>query len=36
MSLLSKSDWIMFGILALMFILYWLVFGTAALKYLIT
>ena len=36
MAFLSKSEWTIIGILALLFIFYWLIFGTNALKYLIT
>jgi len=35
MALLTKSDWVIIGILSLLFILYMLIFGTDALKYLI-
>ncbi len=35
MPFLSKSEWAIIGILVLLFILYWLLFGSDALKYLI-
>ena len=35
MPVLTRSHWIVIGILVLLFVLYWMVFGTGALKYLV-
>ncbi len=31
----TKSDLVIFGILAILFILFWLIFGSNALRYLV-
>lgn len=35
MPLFTRSMWIVLGLLALLFLLYWAVFGTEALKHLV-
>jgi len=34
--IIDKSTWILLAICAALFVLYWLIFGTEALKYLVT